>query len=75
VEDWKTAQARGLVILHDFYNTSAHSRAFLERLVHTQQHLTPHRTSNFTGAMLLHHSLASTKYMSRWIELKNNPHS
>lgn len=72
-EDWKTAQARGLVILHDFYDTAAHSAALLERLIHIQQHLDAHRASNFIGAMLLHHSLASTKYMSRWIELKNKP--
>jgi hypothetical protein len=27
--------------------------------------------SNFMGAMLQHHTLKSTKYMSRWIEEKN----
>ncbi len=74
-EEWKRAQVRGLVILHDFYDTAAHSRAFQERLIQVQQHLPSHRASNFTGAMLLHHSLASTKYMSRWIELKNKSHS
>lgn len=74
-EDWKTAQGHGLNILHHFYNTPTHSGALLERLVHVQQHLHSHRTSNFIGAMLLHHSLASTKYMSRWIELKNKAHS
>ncbi len=75
VENWKTAQARGLVILHEVYDTTTHSKALRERLVHIQQHLPSHRASNFIGAMLLHHLLASTKYMSRWIELKNKPHS
>ncbi len=75
VEDWKTAQAHGLAILHNVYNTAAHSSAFLERLIQTQQRLTSHRASNFIGSMLLHHRLASTKYMSRWIELKNKPRS
>lgn len=74
-EDWKRAQGCGLEILHDVYNTPAHSTAFQERLARTQQRLASHRASNFIGAMLLHHSLASTKYMSRWIELKNKPHS
>ena len=68
---WKTAQNQGLAILRDFYDTAAHSAAFLERLTTLQQNLPSHRMSNFIGAMLLHHSLASTKYMARWIELKN----
>jgi glycosyltransferase involved in cell wall biosynthesis len=74
-EDWKAAQTQGIAILQDFYNTAAHSNAFLERLMHIQHKLDIHRTSNFIGAMLLHHTMASTKYMSRWIELKNKPHS
>ena len=30
-----------------------------------------HRLNNFTGAMLRHHSMKSTEYLSRWIEAKN----
>ncbi|MCZ8284498.1 MAG: glycosyltransferase family 4 protein [Bacteroidia bacterium] len=74
-KEWKTAREQGLAILHDFYDTKKHSTALLERLLHTQRHLNLLRTSNFIGAMLLHHSMASTKYMSRWIELKNKAHS
>jgi hypothetical protein len=33
--------------------------------------LAEHRLQNFVGSMLHHHSLASTKYMSKWIEAKN----
>ena len=33
--------------------------------------LTERRRRNFTGAMLNHHLCQSTKYLSRWIELKN----
>jgi len=33
--------------------------------------LAQHRLNNFTGAMLQHHSLKSTKYMSQWIAEKN----
>ena len=29
------------------------------------------RQKNFWGAMLRHHSMASTKYMTQWIEAKN----
>jgi len=34
--------------------------------------LQSHRSKNFMGLMLLHHTLASTKYMSKWIEEKNS---
>ena len=34
--------------------------------------LEDHRNNNFTGKMLLHHSLQSSKYMSKWIQEKNN---
>jgi hypothetical protein len=30
-----------------------------------------YRTENFTGLLLMHHSMQSTKYMSKWIEAKN----
>lgn len=34
--------------------------------------LRAHRLRNFTGAMLRHHSLKSTMYLSKWIELKES---
>ena len=34
--------------------------------------LTQHRQNNFIGSMLNHHHHKSTKYMSQWIEAKNN---
>ena len=33
--------------------------------------LEQHRNNNFTGKMLMHHSLQSSKYMSKWIQEKN----
>jgi hypothetical protein len=27
--------------------------------------------NNFTGGMLMHHRLASTRYLAKWIEEKN----
>jgi hypothetical protein len=33
--------------------------------------LAAHRQHNFQGAMLKHHLMKSTKYMSLWIEEKN----
>ncbi len=33
--------------------------------------LESHRQHNFTGQLLMHHTLQSTKFMSKWIEVKN----
>ena len=35
------------------------------------KNLTEKRFNNFTGQMLMHHALQSTKFMSKWIEAKN----
>lgn len=70
---WKNAQEHGLTLVREFYNKAQHSGTFIERLHHILHDMLSHRASNFTGAMLLHHYMSSTKYMSRWIELKNKP--
>lgn len=44
---------------------------FIEKVkfyIENQQYI---RRNNFIGAMLMHHSQQSTKFMSKWIELKN----
>lgn len=70
-EQWESARIKGERLIEGFYNKTLHTRAFLERLAGIMKNLHEHRRSNFTGAMLMHHQAASTKYMSRWIELKN----
>ena len=68
---WEKAQSKGIEIIDRFYNKTQHSLALWNTLVDIQTKLHQHRTANFIGSMLQHHSLASTRYMSRWIELKN----
>lgn len=72
-EKWEKAQSNGIEIINGFYDKERHSLALWDTLSHIQKNLHRHRASNFIGAMLQHHSMASTKYMSRWIELKNKP--
>ncbi|MFY8352347.1 glycosyltransferase family 4 protein [Pseudoalteromonas sp. SSM20] len=45
--------------------------ALIERVNAIKDNLAEHRLNNFVGAMLKHHSHASTKYMSQWITEKN----
>ena len=68
---WQTAQQNGVNIINSFYSKTLLGKELINRVLAIQQQLEKHRIKNFTGAMLMHHTLASTKYMSRWIEAKN----
>jgi hypothetical protein len=43
-----------------------------EKIMLLSHNMESHRAGNFIGAMLLHHTLASTKYLSKWIAEKNS---
>lgn len=68
---WKQAQTNGYTILRDRFNSDIHKKAFMDGIEALLSNRELHRKKNFTGAMLKHHSLASTKFMGRWIEEKN----
>ncbi|ESP94726.1 MULTISPECIES: glycosyltransferase [Pseudoalteromonas] len=68
---FKQAQSNGLNILSDRYDKSALYRRLECKISTIQSNLTQHRTQNFYGQMLKHHTLRSTQYMSQWIEEKN----
>ena len=46
-----------------------------DRLTQMSTMISAHRSKNVTGALLLHHTMASTKYLSKWIEAKNRQSS
>lgn len=68
---WQQAQLNGVAIINGLYDKKILSQALFETLSKLQQNLLEHRKQNFIGAMLLHHTLASTKYMAKWIAVKN----
>ena len=70
-EIWKQAQQHGIEIINTMYDKELLENKFLRVLQQISSNLEQHRNNNFTGKMLLHHSLQSTKYMSKWIEEKN----
>lgn len=71
-ELWLQSQKIGFSILESRFNKSDFEEPFLKKIRQTLTHLNEHRRKNFTGAMLMHHTAASTKFMSRWIETKNH---
>lgn len=68
---WEKSQAAGVEIVNSLYDKSAWIEKLDLRITSVLKNLEAHRMRNFTGAMLLHQSMASTKYMSKWIEEKN----
>ena len=68
---WHKAQINGIEIVEKRYLKSLFANDLIQYILSVQSNLKQHRLDNFMGAMLQHHTLTSTKYMSRWIEAKN----
>ena len=68
---WKNKQQKGFSIINKRFNKSQLQEKFLNIIEETIEQLNDKRLNNFTGQMLQHHTLQSTKYMSKWIEEKN----
>lgn len=70
-ELWLTAQQNGFKIINTCYNKNDYSSHLIEVILLISRNLSHHRTQNFMGSLLQHHTLKSTKYLSQWIEAKN----
>jgi glycosyltransferase involved in cell wall biosynthesis len=68
---WNKKQKNGFEVINKRFNKSSIQTKFLEQINSAIQHLNEKRLKNFIGQMLQHHSLQSTKFMSKWIEGKN----
>lgn len=68
---WNKCQENGFEILEKRYKKSLFVDAFIMEVNSLLENLEQHRNNNFIGAILQHHLLSSTKYMSKWIEEKN----
>ncbi|MDH5184035.1 MAG: glycosyltransferase [Gammaproteobacteria bacterium] len=69
---WKQAQQDGNALLHARYDGEVLAAGLIDKIMHVIEGLPQLRLNNFTGAMLRHHSMKSTKYMSQWIAAKNS---
>jgi len=68
---WLTCQQNGLDIMAANFSPLEFEPALITRIKQLKGNLAAHRQQNFQGAMLRHHTMRSTKYMSLWIEEKN----
>lgn len=67
---WIKARINGYNIIENIYSDAALKPKFAKNIKDLRDDLEKHRTQNFVGAMLAHHTMASTKYLSKWIEEK-----
>jgi len=69
--EWIVAQKNGINLLNARYDRHLLGAQLLTKISEVEGDLVQHRLDNFTGGMLKHHSMMSTKYMSQWIAAKN----
>lgn len=69
--DWNSAQLAGEKILESRFKREGFKPTFCTLLSQYLENLSSHRDKNYLGRLLQHHTLQSTKYLSRWIEEKN----
>ncbi|MDN3725381.1 glycosyltransferase [Aequorivita sp. SDUM287046] len=72
---WREAQHNGFEIIKNRFRKDLFSLEFAKLICTLSKNLETHRQQNFLGQILQHHTLQSTKYLSKWIEEKNSAKS
>ncbi len=70
-KNWIQAQKNGIAIINQRYLRILFDEDFAKQIEFLVLNVKQHRLRNFMGGLLQHHTLRSTKYMSKWIEEKN----
>jgi O-antigen biosynthesis protein len=68
---WNGKQKNGFIVMNARFDKRLFISDFIYKINAIQNNLHIHRLDNFTGQMLQTHTAQSTKFMSKWIELKN----
>jgi hypothetical protein len=68
---WKQTQINGFEICEKRYLKKIFESDFSELINQIEKNIVKRRQNNFMGEILKHHTVSSTKYMSKWIEAKN----
>ena len=69
---WKKAQENGIKLINQRFEKSLFETDFIAKVNNLLENLNQHRNCNFLGQIFQHQTLQSTKFMSKWIELKNS---
>ncbi|KFF06934.1 glycosyltransferase [Flavobacterium reichenbachii] len=68
---WEQSQKNGIAIVNECYQKDKFASILVNTVNDLMNDSENHRLHNFMGSLLQHHTLKSTKYMSKWIEAKN----
>jgi glycosyltransferase involved in cell wall biosynthesis len=68
---WEEAQQNGFSIIAKRFKKSIFSEDFKKHILRLSENLEKHRQENFMGQIIQHHTVQSTKYLSKWITEKN----
>ncbi|WP_457618034.1 glycosyltransferase [Lutibacter sp.] len=68
---WGNSQQNGIEIIHNCYSKEKYGNKLINKINFLQKQIIEHRLNNFIGTILMHHTINSTKYFSKWIEEKN----
>lgn len=71
-EIWQQKQQHGFKVINQRFDKAEFTEGFANHIQTLRSQLTAHRQKNFIGNLLQHQTLQSTKYLSKWIEAKNN---
>jgi O-antigen biosynthesis protein len=71
-EQWKRLQSQGFELLSEDYSESKNQTRIISEMSELRKNLKVRRQKNWMGAALQLNMHRSTKYFSRWIELKNS---
>ncbi|NHN24210.1 glycosyltransferase family 4 protein [Flavobacterium jejuense] len=69
---WQQSQKNGIELINKRFEKSLFENKFFTKINHLLANLNQHRNQNFLGQVFQHQTLQSTKFMSKWIELKNS---
>lgn len=70
-EHWQRANESGLSLIQARFSIGHYMGQLMEDLNRIKDTLTTHRQQHFMGQILQHQSLNASKYMGRWLTLKN----
>lgn len=68
---WENAQDIGRIIIENKFLKTNFQQEFYEKINHLLENIALLRTQNFMGRILQQNSLQASKYLSKWIMLKN----
>jgi len=72
---WSEKSAACMKLLRGVYDRKKVEKKLLNKIDRLLDNIDSHRANNFIGSMLNHHTMRSTKFMSKWIEEKNKTNS